>query len=95
MLPLTDVLMFGPGVAEPEAAMLMTSVEIAPGPVVIAAEAAAVSMFVWAALVGAGAVALNIATLPKVVFTAINDSTPPVLFVVSVIDDAPLENLPS
>ena len=90
--------MFGPGVCEPLAATLMTSVAIEPAIVVTDVDTAPVRVAVGAAFVGAVAVALKYATSPSVVFAGINAWTPPptpVLFVVRVIEDAPLANLPS
>src|SRR5690348_5634653 len=72
--------------------MFTTRVEIGPGLVVTAADAAEAIVFVDDESTGAGAVALKCATSPDVVLTATEEATAPVVFVVRVIVESPLEN---
>jgi len=84
--------MFGPGVPDPLAAMLITRVLIAPTVVVTALETPEASVCVDEAVIGAAAVALNTAVLETVTLTAIVVMTIPELLVYRVIDCVPLEN---
>jgi len=85
-VPLIMFAMFGPGVPDPLAAILITRVLIAPTVVVTAHEAADASTVVGAAVVGAAAVALNTAVLATVTLTAMVVMTIPELLVYRVID---------